>query len=184
MSPENNTIYLDLDDFCETNHSLDLLIDLKREIRQFQVTLFTIPGRSSLAWLQVMKQYDWIDMAPHGWMHETSRECERWSYEETLRYLDRIEHLELTRGFKAPGWQISDGAYLALLERGYWVADQAYNNARRPADLPVYLLDSPHKLHGHIGHLGGHNYNELSLILPDLLRHREKDFGFVREAVG
>ena len=49
----------------------------------------------------------------------------------------------------SPGWQISNGCYEALLEKGYWVADHVYNDDRRPKELPVYKLDHPWCIHGH-----------------------------------
>ena len=43
------------------------------------------------------------------------------------------------KGFKAPGWQISDGIYTWLKDHDWWVADQSYNNDRRPNELPAYV---------------------------------------------
>ena len=121
-------------------------------------------------------------MVPHGWLHHGNYECLHWSKEFMNSYLDLCDNLEggFQHGFKAPGWQISDGCYEALLERNYWVADQAYNNFRRPTALRTYLLDSPEKLHGHVGYLdGGANGNELEVILPEIYQHTE--FGFVSD---
>lgn len=124
-------------------------------------------------------------------MHLNSRECERWSYETTINYLDAVTLINrhapvYTLGFKAPGWQISDGCYQALLERGWWVADQSYNNDRRPAGLKAYLLDEGPELrvHGHLGHLGGHNENALELIYDSLLEQfKDKEFKFIKEVL-
>ena len=174
-------IYLDLDDFYESNTALDTLTRLKQEIPQFKVTLFTILGRCSYSFIQQVKAIEWIDMVPHGFMHETSRECEHWTYAQAKKTISWFSQFGITRGFKAPGWQISDGTYSALLDLNYWVADQSYNNIRRPKDLPAYLLDIAGKIHGHIGHLGGHNENELSLLMPELLKLKDKEFGFVKD---
>jgi hypothetical protein len=118
----------------------------------------------------------------------------------------------ITKGFKAPGWQISDACYRVLLDEGYWVADQKYNDERRPKALPVYRLrpggvdyvdqhgrmlwqggladprrsiNQVQQIHGHIGHLGGHNDNALELILPDVMKaaRRDSDFRFIREVM-
>ena len=139
--------YLDADDFSEENQGWDYLAKIKEEVPNFKISMFTILGQCSDEWVEEMKEYDWIDMIPHGWMHETPLKCQKWTYERSKQYLGSIEHLGLTRGFKAPGWQISDGMYKALLEEEYWVADQPYNNDRRPKDLKVYILDSPEKMH-------------------------------------
>lgn len=179
----SNTAIVDLDDFHESNHSLEQLLDLRARLPGFRVTLFTIPANCSDDFLSFIRDRygDWVDLVPHGWQHLTSRECQHWTVAQMRRYLDTIEPLKLTRGFKAPGWQISQGCYEALAERGYWVADHVDNAARRPAGLAAYLLDSPIKVHGHIGHMGGFNENELSLITPELLTLRGREFGFCKD---
>lgn len=176
-------IFLDLDDFCEDNSKLDALYALKKEIPQLKVNLFTIPARCSCTFIEDMKSLDWVDMIPHGFLHTSSIECAGWDYLKSKTYLLFIERLNLTKGFKAPGWQISDGMYKALLEKNYFVADQAYNDFRRPKKLRTYILDSPNKIHGHIGHMGGYNQNELQLITPYILKFSQEEFGFIKDVV-
>jgi hypothetical protein len=177
-------IIVDLDDFCDTNHSLELLCQIKDQIPQFKVTLFAIVGRSTPQFIGEMSKVKWVDLVPHGWYHDTSRECEHWTYRQMAELLDRATGRGFTtHGFKAPGWQISDSCYQVLLERDYWLADQAYNDHRAPKGLRRYLLDSSQKIHGHIGHWGGHNQNELSLIMPMILRQQGHEFGFVKDVV-
>lgn len=171
---------VDLDDFCEDNNGLDMLYRLKAAVPTLKVNLFTIPGRCTTSFLEEVRKLDWIDMIPHGYIHRTSRECEQWAYSQSRDYLDWIEDLGYTKGFKSPGWQTSDGLFRALAERGYWVADQAYNNDRRPPELCAYLLDAPHKVHGHIGHLGGHNANALEIIYDDLCK-LQGEFKFIKD---
>lgn len=186
MSPTKEVkepIIVDLDDFCEGNTSAHLLFKLRLAIPDFKVTLFTIPGKCSLKFIKEWKDIPWVDMVPHGHFHPTSRECETWDFPKCDAYLRWLEHLEMTKGFKAPGWQISDAMYEALLLRGYFVADQTYNNDRRPVGLKTYLLDSDRKIHGHIGHLGGRNANELSLIYDEIMAHSGEEFGFVKDAL-
>ncbi len=178
-------IYVDLDDFCERNDKLSLLRQLRTEIPQFVVTLFVIPRYNSSGFLEMVRNcYPWIDLVPHGWDHNTSRECQDWTYDQCVKYLDRVEKMGIfTRGFKAPGWQISDGMYRALLERDYWVADQPYNDQRRPPELPVYRLTGvSNQIHGHVGHWGGPNLNELELIIPIIHQFNREEFGFIRDA--
>lgn len=183
------TVILDLDDAFDGNDRLPLLEELRRQVPRLRVTLFAIPGRCPPSWVRRMLQRaDWIDIVPHGWMHATNRECERWTAEQCATALHDAESRGFTtRGFKAPGWQISDGCYAELLRRGYWVADQPYNATRRPAALPAYLLNEPPagvvQIHGHVGHLNGRNANELEYLVPEILRYRDAEFGFVRDAV-
>ncbi len=71
-----------------------------------------------------------------------------------------------------------------LRHAGYWLADQPYNRARRPEGLAVYELAGPNRIHGHIGHMGGHNDNALELLMPTLESLNPfRGFGFVRDYV-
>lgn len=176
-------IVLDLDDFHESNNSLDRLFILKGLVPSLKVNLFTVPGLCSDGFLEAVRAVDWLDLIPHGYRHETSRECEKWTYSNSREYLEYVMHLGFTKGFKAPGWQISDGMYEALIEFGFWVADQNYNNRRRPAELRVYLLDQPWKIHGHIGHMGGHNDNELQYLWSTLTILSTEEFKFIKDIV-
>lgn len=173
-------LYLvDLDDFCEANNDLDLLFQIRAKVPGFKASLFTIPGLCSDAFLDEIRKIEWIRMYPHGWLHSTPRECQHWSYMDSIDYLTKIERYGFGKVFKAPGWQISDGMYNSLLERGYMVADQAYNDSRRPSGLPAYILDSGEKIHGHIGNMGGENMNSTERIF-DQLCSLEGEFSFIK----
>jgi len=148
---------VDFDDFCEENNRLDLLFYIKSKIPNFKASLFTIIGKCSPSFLEAVKEISWLKMYPHGWEHPTSRECEAWSYEVSKVYLEKIEDMGIGRTFKAPGWQISDGMYKALLEKGYGVADQRYNDQRRPSELKVYY---PTATHYHIQNVCGNGLEE------------------------
>jgi len=208
-------ILCDLDDFCEDTRSLaDLrrLDELRAVIPTFKATLFTIGGRCSKGFIADIKaSRPWLDLVAHGWTHQTNRECEQWNADTCREVLAASRIMGLTtRGFKAPGWQISDGCYQALLEEGYWIADQHYNDTRRPADLEAYCLDPSgfaaftvflkvdesgwkshqikavaRQIHGHLGHLGGHNANALEIIAPHILAAAEHDtdFRFISEVM-
>jgi len=173
------TYIVDADDFCEENNGLETLEYIKSKVPNFKISLFTIPGLCSKEFLDKIKKLDWIDMIPHGMKHQTPLEALKWTYDESIQYLKAIEPLNLTRGFKAPGWQISDGMYIALKEKGYWVADQPYNNNRRP-EMKTYLLDGRNKKHYHIGHMGGHNINEISDFVEELV-NLKGEFKFIKD---
>jgi hypothetical protein len=199
-------VVLDLDDFYEGNTSIELLSELRTCIPNFKVNLFTIPGRCSPEFVRSMGKQDWIHLIPHGWGHYTNYEVMAWDEKTTANMLRRCEEMGFTvKGFKAPGWQISDACMVALRDAGYWLADQPYNRERRPEGLRVYELkqwvekhcvavagcsavieERPNQylsIHGHIGHLNGRNANALELI-ADSIRHYEKNpaqFRFIDE---
>lgn len=176
-----DTIYLDLDDFCDENNQFGMLLTLKKLIPQIKLNLFTIPGRCSLTFLEDMRDYDWIRMYPHGHIHSTSRECQDWSYGTTFYHLRSLESENWIRVWKSPGWQSSQAVLQCLADRKWIVADQAYNNDRRPKELRSYILDSPNKIHGHIGHygVGAHNDNALEYIFDDIVKLKDREFGFI-----
>ncbi len=177
---------VDADDFHSGNHNLELLCKLKRTHPNFKITLFSVPAFCPQSFIRTVGA-DWMSFVPHGWSHPTPRECEHWGYNESINYLEFIEvsFPFMERGFKAPGWQISDGMYQALLEKDYWVADQAYNNHRRPKELRKYILtedeDRYIKLHYHIQNVCGNGlqerFDELMAIPEDA------EFNFIKDII-
>lgn len=149
---------IDADDFCEDYNCLDVLFKIKANNPKFKINLFTIPGRCSESFIKEVKKLDWIDLLPHGLFHQTNYECQDWDYDTCVKYLQTIEKYNFTKVFKAPGWLISDAMYKALLENNYAVADQEYNNDRRPPELKCYLLNQPNRLHFHTHKNGVQNY--------------------------
>ena len=177
----------DWDDFrddVDSSLAFALLCDLHAKRPDFRCTLFAIPGGGNWDFWQAIGKIDWIELVPHGWDHPDPHECDYWSRERMLRVMDEpVVQAHFVRGFKAPGWQISDGCYEALLERGWWVADQPYNNGRRPAELRVHLLGSPGHWHGHIGNVCGNGIRETWDEVHRLVSEAES-FEFMSEAVG
>ena len=85
------------------------------------------------------------------------------------------------KGFKAPGWQISDGIYQWLADHGWWVADQHYNDNRRPVQLPVYHVGD-NSVHTHCWDCVGNGVYELYDQLEEQIK-AETEFRFVSEVV-
>lgn len=148
---------IDLDDVWEDHDRLDLLRKLKDANPKFCCTLFAVPGRGSPSYWEQMPE--WCELAVHGWLHHDSYECASWTRERMERLLDEPLVAEFfVTGFKAPGWQISDACYQVLLERGWWVADQHLEDARRPEGLRTYFYeDGEDRWHGHIDWNGSGN---------------------------
>jgi len=175
-------VIIDFDDFWQNNHRLDLLERLHGANSSFRCTLFAIPGLGGpdgSFWSSVP---DWCELAVHGWFHgEPATECLSWDY---WRMRDVIEWRpeRFVRGFKAPGWQISDECYTALLDCGWWVADQPYNDARRPRGLRVHRLGDGEHWHGHIQNVCGNGIEERFDELLALVESTDQ-FSFVSETV-
>ena len=165
-------VIVDFDD-CEDRYDrngINFLFYWKAKYPKFQVNMFAIPGRMTQGFLDLLKPHrDWIDLCVHGWKHDDNFEAQKWDEYKANLYLQRAEDMgAFSKVFKAPGWQItypqpynenpdpskpvnSDPqlVYRVLKERGYIVADQEYNNDKRPKDLKVYLVSHPWCVHGH-----------------------------------
>jgi peptidoglycan/xylan/chitin deacetylase (PgdA/CDA1 family) len=150
-------LIVDFDDYREEEHRLDLLHALKDANPEFKCTLFAIPGRGSDRFWESTP--DWCEIAVHGYLHPTPVEAANWSRGMIEWVLDGV-HPRFVRGFKAPGWQISDDTLEVLRERDYWVADQPYNDWRRPEGLRVHRLGDGDHWHGHIPDVCGNGIAE------------------------
>jgi len=141
----------DIDDFgsnhiisdqCQTRDCREELDKLHYTNPKFKATLFAVPAEMTpelLEWCDANK--GWVELAVHGWKHASNWECAEWTYKDMDKHMQKIRGWGFVRGFKAPGWQISQGCYEWLLENGWWIADQEYNTARRPLGLSAYVND-------------------------------------------
>lgn len=158
---------------------MDRLLALKDIRPEFRCTLFAIPGRSTDVWCGSLP--DWIELAVHGWNHDSVYECADWSSHDLARALDSdIVQTYFVDGFKAPGWQISDACYQELLHRGWWVADQHLEDERRPPNLAVYFYEDGN-WHGHIQNVCGNGIEETWDRLVEAVRSADS-FEFASES--
>jgi hypothetical protein len=170
---------VDFDDFHAANHRLDLLHLLRDANPLFRVTLFAVPGLGTDEFWDSVPE--WCEVAVHGWLHPHPRECENWTYEQALDVL-LSRPARFVNGWKSPGWQISDGTYRALIDLGFWCADQPYNDHRRPAGLPTHRLGDGDHWHGHIQNVCGNGLEETFDELLARVRAAES-FDLVSEIV-
>lgn len=171
---------VDFDDFHATNHRLDLLGGLRAANPLFRCTLFAIPGLGDDAFWDSVPE--WCELAVHGYMHgEPAVECRDWSADR-MREAIAAKPKRFVKGFKAPGWQISDGCFEALAEAGWWVADQPYNDERRPKGLKTHRLGDGDHWHGHIQNVCGNGLEETYAELLGLVTVA-KSFELISEVV-
>lgn len=178
---------LDLDDFAEDNHRLDLLEKLKEIFPEFKITLFTVPSKTSESWLKELSKFGFLEFALHGYEH-SYLECQNWSKEEAKEKISNSFSDLYVKGFKAPYWAASDGLYKALKEMNFWVADQDISLA--PDYLPHYrynwLIDQPMPLlpeirgHGHVQNVCGNGLEEsFSNLVSSLERIKDMTGGSI-----
>lgn len=189
-----------ISDMCMSNDCRDVLIKFREMNPKFRVTLFSIPGEMTAELLNwCTRNSDWVEMAVHGFYHTSNYECEKMSYEEFDALMEGLPLIKdfFVKGFRAPGWQISDDIYRWLLDHDWWVADQGYNNGRRPEELKAYVNEGNNfrvwkpgtgfgayqpAHHGHVWNCVGNGIYEQFDYLIDLVKNTD-DFKFVSEVV-
>jgi hypothetical protein len=177
-----------ISDMCQSHDCRDMLMLFKDANPNFKATLFAIPGEMTVELGQwALENKDWIELAVHGFQHTSNYECA--DIKGEAEFFISMNHpvrkaiidAYFVKGFKAPGWQIGNGCYQWLQENGYWVADQAYNDNRRPKDLPVYKVGD-NSIHTHTWDCVGNGVYELKDQILERIKG-ETDFKFVSEVV-
>lgn len=130
-----------ISDQCQSHDCRIELDKLHYANPNFKATLFAIPAEMTIELLDWCKANEgWIQLAVHGWKHTSNYEASEWTKEQMLEVMHHpLVQEYFVKGFRAPGWQISNGCYEALLEEGWWVADQSYQNEKRPKELKAYV---------------------------------------------
>ncbi len=169
----------DWDDYgisdAQDKRFLQRLVTLRTIRHDFRCTLFAIPSA-----VPVFEK--WIEFAVHGYRHPNPTECADWTYERAMQAI-ADKPAGFVNGWKSPGWQISDGSYTALLEAGWWIADQPYNDDRRPPGLRTHLLNvGPDHWHGHVQNVCGNGLEETWDEVVALVK-AAPSFEFMSEAV-
>lgn len=188
-----------ISDQCQSHDCRDALLELKKLNPAFKCTLFAIPGEMThelLEWCKANK--DWIELAVHGFYHSSNRECEEMTIEDFEHFMefffDMIEDY-FVKVFRAPGWQISNGAFEWLADNDWIIADQGYNDERRPAYSDSYVNHdnqfSVHKkvgnpidveaYHGHVWDVGWNGIYEDNEKVSHLVE-QTKEFKFISES--
>lgn len=197
-------VALDIDDFTIVSPRLQVWLRLKEHFPDFKVSMFTIPSLRKVdygPWLireetakEIRKHLDWIQIIPHGWAHESSREFR--DYDQATFKHDYVPKmadafaqagLPWVKGFKAPHWQWSQGVVNALNELGWWGAVLREDKMIVPDRYYRYnyLLNEPFPLDAQLLKLHGHVYgtkNDIGTCMDNLLRlPRDTQFDFITD---
>lgn len=191
-----------ISDMCQSHDCRDQLNRLKELNPAFKATLFAIPSEMTLELFRwAALNNDWIELAVHGFDHSSNYECEKWSYDQMSAAMSVVANFgAFTKIFRAPGWQISDDCIKWLQEKGWILADQGYNDDRRPAFMDAYInyngsfkispkVGDPKDVeayHGHtwnVGALGGEpNGIYEDFVKVSRLVKEQRQFKFISEA--
>lgn len=164
---------VEADDFQDRwdRNGLNFLFAWKTKYPKFKITLYTIPNRTSPEMLNLLRPYlnDWIELAIHGWEHESNFECYGWDYDRTKMFMERaLKTGYYEKNFKAPGWTITPGyngypggendpitkdptaVYRALTDMDFIICDRHYNVPARPKEAKIVCIDcNPDIVHFH-----------------------------------
>lgn len=134
----------EISDMCQSHDCRDQLLRLKELRPEFKATLFAIPAEITMELLQwCHKNASWIELAVHGFGHISNYECNDWTYDQMDVAMKTVGSFKaFVPIFRAPGWQISGDCLKWLADKDWIVADQTYNNDRRPIEQRAYLLES------------------------------------------
>lgn len=185
-----------ISDMCQSHDCRDQLLKLKEIHPDFKCTMFAIPGEMTLelmTWCEANS--DWVELAVHGFFHSSNYECEKMSYEQFDLMMDShiIDTDLFKKIFRAPGWQISDDGLQWLADNDWIIADQGYNDERRPKSARAYVnYDGNFKVydgkgqyeveayHGHTWDVGWNGiYEDFEKVAG--LVSEAKEFKFVSE---
>ena len=141
-------VYLDLDDFSESNNRLDWLWMLRKEFPYFKVNLFASFGLSSNGFFYYINNIKWINLCFHGNKHLNNEEVT--TEELKTAQLD----YSFSKIYRAPFWQLSDKMYKRLEKLGYKIMLHP-DDSRDGIKFNWNIKDSPPFLetlygHGHI----------------------------------
>lgn len=173
-------IYLDFDDFSETNNRLDWLWMLKKEFPNFKVNLFTIPNDTSDKFRKYIQKLDWIQLCIHGYYHKNNEEVDE---NELSTFLPII--CNYAKVYRAPFWQLSDNMYQLLKKLNYKIMLHP-DDPREGIKYNWNIKDSPPPLdilygHGHIQDYPiGSNGNGIAQAFDNILKlPRDINFKFL-----
>lgn len=204
-------VVMDVDDYGFLLPGHDDLLNLKASLPNFKTTVFTIPFSKEFfneqnakhfkvekyrQWANIVNELGWIEIALHGFAH-THHEMEL-TYDKAIEMLEATENLfdeiglKYKKIYKAPYWQYSYDALVALRDKGYVVAIDRNHPRPTPAGLQTYIynwsfeeqLPGDPIIKGH-GHFTGKNTNNINDVLGNVLHYlpRTTEFIFISEYI-
>lgn len=190
-------VVMDVDDFGFLMPGYDDLLRLKKAYPNFRITAFTIPfpkeffGNTNSKlfkveryrkWAAIVNEQEWLEVALHGFAH-THFEMET-TYDKAIQTISAFENmfdelgLKYSKIFKAPYWQYSYDAMVALRDRGYVIAIDRNHPRPVPPGTKTYLynwsFEEPPPATGIIkghGHFTGRNANNIRDTFANIAHH-------------
>ena len=179
-------IVVSYDDMWEGNDHWEVFEKFHKKFPNFKVTFFVNPGPCSDDFLRKINQ-EWTELAYHCQNH--SGGFKRWSKEEVKKYLLKYHNeYGFSKGFKAPGWKITQNIIDACKELGFWIAsistvpidiDRKFYTYYKKGEGLNHLVEYSE----YYGHLQSHNFYENLKELEEHCIEHDPDFKFVSEVL-
>lgn len=160
---------------------IEKLKELKKINPAFKCTVFAIPGKCGDNFIHNIP--DWVQIAAHGWDHNSNYECLSWDQAQMFRVMSYLDqYWKKTKIFKFPGWQGSVDARMALRFNGWTLADNPNYKELRIDGLRIYdhteYGDSA--WHGHVANVCGNGLLETWDRLVERVKN-ETEFKWISE---
>jgi len=127
------TVFLGLDDFCETNMQMDLLWKLRSYFDDFKINLFAVPSQSLRhEWLHYISSLKWINLCIHGYNHTHFEELD----EIVLKTITDKKIGYFKKIYKAPFWELSDDMEMRLKRLGFNIITTEIMNWEISSSIP------------------------------------------------
>lgn len=139
-------VIVDSDDLCDEYDPYEALLEVKKRFPKFKITLFTIPMTSSEELIKKYKQHDWIELAVHGYKHDTNREFEHVNYDQANVVIPEGFNKypgAFVKVFKAPGWMISLPVLQWLKDNDWGVMSHSMDSVRPEGLKTLVYADKP-----------------------------------------
>lgn len=130
----------ELDDFRTEDWIIWNLFRVKGRVPSLKVTLFTLMNLSSRSTLRELAEYDWIEIAVHGWDHFSEW---KWSYWEARHFLEMFVDIPWIQPiFKMPWNRPPSLGFLRALRELDWSFATSYK--KRWQTLLPRFMGIPH----------------------------------------
>ncbi len=122
----------------EAANGLNYAFYLKGKFPKLKLTLFTIPGRSTIPWMEELSRIPWIRLGMHGFNHDEAESI-------TKAQLEVME--PFTKLYKGPNWKLDNKELDLLAEKQWTIAVKEKINMNIP--MKQWPLTDGRAIHGH-----------------------------------
>jgi len=181
-----NDIVISFDDMWEGNDRWNDFINLHKKIPNIKITFFVNPSQCSIEFLKKINQ-SWIELVYHAENHSGGHK--KWSKEEAKeRLLKYVKEFNFAKGFKAPGWKITQNIIDGCKELDFWIASIntipiEYNKVFYTYYKKGEGLSHHEKYSEYYGHLQSYNFIENLKELKEYCTKKDLNFKFVSEMI-